>query len=172
MPFQKTVNTKLAFGLPGEFYDNTPRRCRTYKMAANGSALPTFGYACTATDNEGEAQAGGSNAFAGILVNPKEHALRGGIAPSMELTAGTVGTLCSFGHVIVTVTAAVTETSLPVYNTATGAISGVAAGSSSAGMGNAFIPNAKFVFHAAAAGGLAVLELNGFANAPAAASGK
>ncbi len=171
MPFQKTVNTKLAFGLPGEFYDDTPRRNRTYKLALNAQALPTFGYAFTATSNEGEAQPGGTGAFAGILVNPKEHALRGGLTPSMALTAGSVGTLCSFGHVIVTVAAAVTETSLPVYNTTTGAISGVAAGSSSAGSGNAFIPNAKFVFHSAEAGGLAVLELNGFANAPAAASG-
>lgn len=168
MPFQKTVNIKQAFGLPGEFYDDSPRRAHTFKMALNGEALPTFGYAFTATSNEGEAQPGGSNAFLGILVNPKEHALRGGLTASLTLPEGAVGTLCDFGRVLVTVAAAVTPTSLPVYNTTTGAISGVDAGSSSAGAGNAFIPNAKFVFYSAAADGLAVLELNGFANAPAA----
>lgn len=167
MSVQKTVNTKLAFGLPGEFYDDTPRRNRTYKLANNAAAVPTVGYAFTATANEGEAQPGGTGAFAGILVNPKEQVLRGGLTPSLALTQGAIGTLCSFGHVIVVVAAAVTETSLPVYNTSTGAISGVAADATSAGSGYAFIPNAKFVFHSAAAGGLAVLELNGFANAPA-----
>lgn len=170
MAIQTTVNTKLAFGLPGEFYDNTPRRNHTYKLAANGTSAPTVAYIFTETDNEGEAQVGGTGTFAGILVNPKEYALRGGLTPSMVMPEGSVGTLCSFGRVIVNVVAAVTKTSLPVYNTTTGQISGVAAGSASAGDGYAFIPNAAFKFYSAEAGGLAVLELNGFANAPAAAA--
>ena len=68
--------------------------------------------------------------------------------------------------------AAVTaESSLPVYNTTTGAISAVAAGSESAGEGYAFIPGATFKYVDASAGDACVIELNDAPAAPATTSG-
>lgn len=169
MPLQKTVNVQQAFGVPGDFYDDTPRRVHAYELVNNSSTAPAVGLAYTATSTAGQAQPGGSGTFLGICVNPKEQALLGGLTPSLTLPSGAIGSLCSFGHVIVQVAAQVDTSYLPIYNTTTGVISGVTSGSSSAGSGNAFIPNAKFVYVSADANGLAVLELNGFANAPAAA---
>ena len=160
MPFQTKVNKKLAIGVPGAYYDVTPRRASSYVGIANGSVLPTFG--CVATkDATGAAKIGGTGAFLGVFADPKSAPLYGGLTPSLSVKSGSNIDVCYFGHIIVQVGAAVTaESSLPVYNTATGEISAVAAGSASAGEGFAFIPNAQFKFFDAEAGGLAVLELN------------
>lgn len=167
MPIQKTVNKELALGVPGSFYDVTPRRVSAFVTSANGEALPTFGYVATA-DGE-KAKVGGTGAVLGVFADPHSAPLFGGLDASLAVRAGSILPVASFGHILVETEAAVThDSSLPVYNTTTGAISAVAAGSTSAGDGYAFIPNAKFVFFDAAAGGTAVLELNGFANAPAA----
>lgn len=167
MPIQKTVNKELALGVPGSFYDVTPRRASAFVAEANGDALPTFGYVAT-VDGE-KAKVGGTGAVLGVFADPHSVALFGGLKPSLAIPAGSIVPVASFGHILVETEAAVThDSSLPVYNTTTGAISAVASTASSAGEGYAFIPNAKFVFFDAAAGGTAVLELNGFANAPAA----
>lgn len=160
MPFQKQINKTLALGVPGSYYDTTPRRATSYVAVANGDVLPTFG--CVATkDSEGVAKIGGTGAFLGVFADPKSTPLIGGLEPSLKIKSGTEVGVCYFGHLVVKVGAAVTaESSKPVYNTTTGEISAVAAGAESAGSGYAFIPNARFVFFDAVEGGLAVLELN------------
>lgn len=163
MSLQTTINTKQAFGVEGEFYDDSPRRVHTYILKASaGAALPHFGYAFTVGSNEGEAKLAGSDAFAGILVNPKEHALYGAsgnpLGAALTVPAGKTGSLATMGHIIVRVTAAVTVGDQAQYNTTTGALSAPAV-AGTADAGNALIPNSKFVFVAGQKDGLAVLEL-------------
>lgn len=170
MPFQKTVNKELALGVPGNFYDVSPRRVSTFVSKANDTVLPAFGLACTV--DGAAAKVGGTGKFLGIFVDTHSVPLYGGLTPSVSVPAGTMLPVASFGRVLVKVGAAVThDSSLPVYNTTTGEISGVAAGSSSAGAGYAFIPGAKFVFVDAAANGTAILQLNDYADEPAAGAG-
>lgn len=160
MSLQKIVNNQLALGIPGSFYDTTPRRVHPYVVVANGTAKPAFGLVVT-KDVNGNAQPGGTGEFLGVICDPKSTPLYGGIAASLEIPVGTAVPVCSFGHLVVTSTdAVVAESSLPVYNTDTGVISAVPAGSGSAGTGNEFIPNAKFKYVDAAAGKVCVLELN------------
>lgn len=161
MSVQKVVNNQLALGIPGSFYDTTPRRVHPYIVEANSTALPAFGLVVTKNAN-GNAQPGGTGAFLGVICDPKSIPLYGGLTPSLQIPVGTAVPVCSFGHLVVTSAAAVTaDSSLPIYNTTTGAISAVAANSQSAGEGNAFIPGAKFKFVNAAEGKVCVLELNG-----------
>lgn len=163
MALQSTINTKQAFGVEGEFYDDSPRRVHTYLLkAAAGGALPHFGYAFTQDTDEGAAVLGGAGVFAGVLVNPKEHALYGvagnTLGASLDVPAGKTGSLATMGHIIVRVTGAVAIGDQAQYNTTTGAISAPAT-AGTADSGCALIANSKFVFVAGQANGLAVLEL-------------
>lgn len=158
MALQSTVNVKQGFGLVGEFYDNSPRRAHAYILKTNSSQVPVIGRAFTATSNEGEAKIGGTGVFKGILVSPKEHVVQG-LSASLDLADGTVGTLCTFGHIIVKVASAVAEGNGAQYNNTTGEIS-TPATQGTADSGCTLIPNSKFVFYGAAANGLAVLELS------------
>ena len=146
MPFQKQINKTLALGVPGSYYDTTPRRATSYVAVANGAVLPAFG--CVATKSaEGVAKVGGTGAFLGVFADPKSTPLIGGLEPSLSIKSGTEVGVCYFGHIVVKTAAAVTaDSSLPIYNTTTGEISAVAAGTASAGEGYAFIPNARFAF--------------------------
>lgn len=160
MPVQKKINKTLSLGVPGSYYDTTPRRATSYVAVANAGVLPAYGRVATKS-SEGVAKVGGTGAFLGVFADPKASPLIGGLEPSLNIKSGTEVGICYFGHVLVQVGAAVTaDSSLPIYNTTTGEISAVAAGTASAGEGYAFIPNARFAFFDAVAGGLAVLELN------------
>ena len=156
---QKTVNTKQAFGLVGTFYDDSPRRVAPYNVnkTAGGTAA-TVGCAFTAdTSDVTKAIMGGTGAFLGILVSPKEYIING-LSASLEVQDGTIGQLCTMGHVIVKPTKAVTVGYVAAFNNTTGAIEAYA-NASSVGEGSTLIPNAKFVFVNALANEPAVLEL-------------
>lgn len=158
MPLQSTVNSKLAFGLVGTFYDDSARRVAPYNLTATAGGLPaTIGFAFTQGATDGTATCGGTGAFLGVLVSPHEHVISG-LTATLELTAGTIGQLCTFGHVIVSPTTAVSVGYVGAYNNTTGAIEGYADASSVA-QGSTLIPNSKFIFVGATANQPAVLEL-------------
>lgn len=155
---QKKVNIAQAIGVPGDFYDDSPRRVAPYILRASGDVLPTVAKVFTAGTEDNEAVVGGSGAFRGILVNSKQYANYMNLAATMTLPDGSLGQPASMGHVLVTVANAVSPDDVAVYDTATGVISGMAAGGT-VSESSASIPNAKFILRSASAGETAILEL-------------
>lgn len=170
---QKTVNTKLAFGIEGEFYDSSIKRATNYKLGASAKfGKPLFfsadGKTVTPTYADGLK-------FAGIMVNPKEHInANADLAATLELASGKTVGVADIGRVIVKVanTVAVGNkaylcitagTGTGVTNYAVGDIcGGTAAPATAAGDGGVFVEltNAMFDIVEATAGQLAVLDLN------------
>ena len=172
---QKTVNTKLAFGIEGEFYDSSLKRATNYKLGATAKfGKPLFfasdGKTVTPTYSAGLR-------FAGIMVNPKEHInTSSDLASTLELGTGKTVGVADIGRVIVKVansvavgnkaylcTTAGTGTGTGTTNYAIGDIcGGTAAPSTQAADGGVFVEltNAMFDIVGASAGELAVLDLN------------
>ena len=158
MALQKVVNAKLGFGVEGDIYDNSPKRCDPYIVSANGENPAMVGRAFTYTSGSPEkAVVGGENIFAGILVNSKEYA-RQGLTASLEVADGTAGELLSFGRVVVKVAQEFKAGYLGCYNTTTGEI-GATATADGVPAGYAVIANSKFVLIDGAAAGLGVLQI-------------
>lgn len=210
---QKSVYTAQALGVPGEFYDDSPRRVAPYilrsaagEIAATGSiafsgnpadgdtvtvgettyqfktdmaaatgsvmsvsgstleggalstVLPTVACVFTAGAEDNEAIIGGTGAFRGILVGPKQYANYMNLEATMSLPDGSIGQLATMGHILVKVGNAVSPDDAAVYNNVTGEISGIES-SGSAPAGSTKIPNAKFILRSAAAGETAILEI-------------
>lgn len=153
MAFQKTVNTKLAFGVVGSFYDDSPRRVAPYSVTTGGIGKV---YTVDPTDPT-KAVLGGTGIFAGLAVNSKEYVIRG-LTASLSFEPFAIAQLATMGHVIVECENAVEVGQAAFYNQTTGAIKAAAAGSSEDGYTE--IKGSKFIFVAAAQGEVAVLELN------------
>lgn len=134
MGFQSTVNTELGFGLPGELFDNTPRRSAPWELyTASHPEYNVPGRAFTATTADpadgsasGVAVAGGTGVFVGLLANPKVSAgygdSTGTLAPSTALPNYSIGELVTMGHIIVAVPAACSLGDQLQYNTTTGVL--------------------------------------------------
>lgn len=152
MALQSVVNTKLAYGVPGAFYDDSPRRVAPYAVAS-GSVAKAF----TLTATEGRAALGGSGAFAGIAVNSKEYVISG-IAASTAFKSGDIAQLCTMGHIVVACDNAVSVGNACYFKVADGSLHAAASGGTISGYTE--IPGSKFIFVAgAAAGDPVVLEL-------------
>ena len=154
MALQSVVNTKLAYGVPGSFYDDSPRRVAPY-VVASGS----IGKAFTLDSSvEGKAGVGGSNAFAGIAVNSKEYPISG-LTASLDFISGANAQLCTMGHIVVVCDNAVSVGNACYFKVADGTLHAAASGQTISGYTE--IAGSKFVFVAgAAAGDPVVLELN------------
>lgn len=161
MAFQSIINQFQEPGIPGEFADNSPRTVQPAILNGTDDALPTIGrvftYTAPTTDPMQVTLGGAAANFAGILVNPKELVRANGLTAGLEVAKGSIGSICREGHIWVKVDAAVTLSSIPMYNIATGTISGT---DSTVPTEYAAIPNAKFVLVNSAVDGMAVLELN------------
>ena len=150
---QTVVNTKLAYGGPGSFYDDSPRRVAPY-VVAGGSVAKAFTLDGTQAD---KAVVGGSNAFAGIAVNSKEYIISG-IAASTDFKSGDIAQLCTMGHVIVACDNEVAVGNACFFKVADGTLHAAASGATVDGYTE--IAGSKFVFVAGAtAGDPVVLEL-------------
>lgn len=150
---QTVVNTKLAYGVPGSFYDDSPRRVAPY-VVAGGSVAKAFTLDGTQAD---KAVVGGSNAFAGIAVNSKEYIISG-IAASTDFKSGDIAQLCTMGHVIVACDNEVAVGNACFFKVADGTLHAAASGATVDGYTE--IAGSKFVFVAGAtAGDPVVLEL-------------
>ena len=120
MGFQSSVSDAQGFGVVGEIFSNSPFRSKPYTLVSTPQAN-VFGKAFTVT-SEGIAQAGGTGFFAGILINPKNHALSG-LTASLVLPDKTEGELLTMGEVVVSLGASASIGNKVTYNTTTGALS-------------------------------------------------
>lgn len=158
---QKSVYTKQALGMEGEFYDDSPRRVSPYIVTgvANGdSAAIGRVFTVTAAANQ-KAVLGGAGKFAGIAVNPKNYTVDG-LTASLDLADGTPAQLCRSGVLFVKSTTAVTPGQTALYATATGLIQSTSeTDPTKYPAGTAAIPNSEFKFFSAAVGEVAVLQI-------------
>lgn len=110
------VRTNLGFGVFGEQYDSSPWCADPYSIqsftasSADNSANNIFGRAFSLYEPGGDNTAcvgnpNGTYVYAGILVCPKNYALRGDgtqpLNPSIQVPNGTIGQFCTQGRVIV-----------------------------------------------------------------------
>lgn len=156
---QTSINKNQAFGVEGSIYDQSPVRAKAYTAGTGGVVI---GKVCTADDDAPAiANKGGSDVFIGIAINHLEYA-RNGLAASLELPAGAQVTCATFGHVVVRSATAFKIGYDAIYDTTTGAISGVADASAQGAVpqGSAVIPHAKFIEVNGSAGEMGVLELS------------
>lgn len=153
MAGQNIVNQKLAFGVEGDFYDDSPRIVDPFIVTSGRIGL----YFTVQSADPTSAAPGGTGVMGGIAVNSKEYALLGTTA-SLEFRPGVAAQLASRGRVIVKATTAVTVGQAGFYNNTTGEIASADAGT--ALDGHTEIPNSKFVLVNALVGEVSVLQLN------------
>ena len=133
--FQSTVNIEYGFGVPGSLYDDGPVRSFPAELVSASAAYNIVGataYTVTTADpgnNSGSlvAAAGGTGAFAGILMNPKVYATAGtsagALIPTMTLPNYFIGELLNMGDIIVSIPGPANIGDLVAYDNTTGALS-------------------------------------------------
>lgn len=152
MALQSTVNQKLAFGVVGSFYDDSPRSVAPYTVESG--AIGLF-YTVDPSDPT-KVKLGGTGVLAGIAVNSKEYPIYG-LDASLNFKAGAVAQIARMGHIIVKSSTAIAVGNSAFYNTTTGEIqAGTPAGSVP---GCVEIPNSEFLFVTGAANEVGVLEI-------------
>jgi hypothetical protein len=109
--FQTTVNQFMGFGIPGEIYDSGPYRAMAYTLLSADASYNVFGrgFSQLLSSGDGYAAAGnttGALPFAGILMGPKNYALKGDgtnpLNPGFTLPNYEIGQLCTMGQIVVT----------------------------------------------------------------------
>lgn len=141
MAFQTSVNQKLAVGVVGDFYDDSPRRVDPYTIASSSAGAIGYAYTVDSTDPS-KVNLGGSGVFAGIAVNSKERA-RAGLAASLAFKQYDEAELCTMGRIWLSIAADVAVGNAAFFNTTTGAITAAASGSSVSGATE--IAGSKFI---------------------------
>lgn len=156
MAFQTTVNQKLAVGIVGEFYDDSPRRVDPYTIVSESAGSIGKAYTVNATDPS-QVVLGGEGVFAGIAVNGKEFAVNG-LAASIDFKQYDEAELCTMGRIWLSIADTVTVGMAAYFNTTTGAI--VAAASGETVSGCTEIAGSKFILvKGASAEPMVVLQL-------------
>lgn len=162
MAFQSAVQLAQGFGVPGNLYTDGPHRAESYILSSADAAYNIIGATAFTVSSEGVAAAGGTNPFAGILVNSKVYATSGttsgALTPTMTLPNNAQAEVLSMGSIVVTLPAAAAIGDLVVYNTTTGVLSTIAPGAD-LGAGTAFA-NAVVDYFTVSAAGLAVITLS------------
>lgn len=163
---QTSVNQYQVLGVPGEFADDSPSRVTPYACVANSSAQPTVGCVFTQGTADNEAKVGGSGTYLGVLVEPKQYAnYNGDLSATLAVKPGTIGEICSMGHIFVKSPTAFAPGYLAEYEPATGVISAIEDTLSSATAVQ--IPAARFIKISGGANSVGILELGAF-NVPTA----
>lgn len=158
MPFQSSVNVYQAPGVPGDFFDDSPRR--VHGVVVSGGAV--IGNAATyinAASDPMQVKGGGSAGFAGVIVNGKELVRSAGLSASLALKDNTVAPVCQMGRVWVTVKNDVSVGYVAAFDSSTGDLYGYADSATATSGGKVVIPNGTFEIVNATSGTLAVLEL-------------
>ena len=168
---QNTINVKQTPGMPGDFYDNSPRRVAPAILVTAGTAgaLPEIGQPFFYTDIEENplkaatgvtAVAGGTATFAGVLVNGKELVRNNGLTAGLTVSGNSIGSLCKLGHVWIRVPGAAVVAEQPIYYDIAGGTYTTSATASAEVSGNtANVQIGKAIAVNAAAGEMCVLEL-------------
>ena len=160
MAFPSSVISLLVSGIPGEIAFDAPYTGITAIVDTTTEANNVFGRAFTyKTESVESVQAGGTGLFAGLMVNPKAHAINTLAATTDSVSNGRVAEFCVKGEVYVLLTAgtSVTIGDAVYFVNATGAL-----GAGNAGIGETQIAGATVVRHnpsAANAPSLAVVRL-------------
>lgn len=149
---QTTVNQKLAFGVPGSFYDDSPRRVDPYTVEEGAIGLA---YTVNSSDAT-KADLGGTGVFAGIAVNTKEYIING-LTASMAFRSGDIAQCATMGRIVLKLADAVTIGQACFYNETTGALKPGTAGATISDYVE--IPGSKFVLVNALANEQSVLQL-------------
>lgn len=157
---QTSVGQYQVLGVPGEFADDSPHRCAPYACLANSGAQPTVGYAFTQGAADNEAVVGGTGAFLGVLVEPKQYANYANLNPSLVVNEGTFGEICNMGHIFVKSATAFKPHYVAAFNNTTGEISAYETAGSIPG-GSTQIPG-KFIKVSGEANQVGILELGSF----------
>lgn len=157
MGFQSSVSLKQGFGIVGDIYTDGPLRVQSLALNSTDAANNIVGRAFTLV-SEGYAQAGGSGAFVGIMVNSKSQANYGTsgntLAPSLAVANARQAEFLKMGEVVVYLNSAADIGDAVAYDDDTGELYAGAPAT-----GQTAVPNAKVVRYATAAAGLAVIEL-------------
>lgn len=134
MGFQTVVNVELGFGIPGALYSDAPVRSQPAALVSASAAYNVIGataYTVTTADPGDNsapliAAAGGSGAFAGILMNSKVYATSGpstgALNPTMTLPNNFIAELCLGGDLIVSIPGPANIGDLVAYDLTTGAL--------------------------------------------------
>ena len=150
-------------GIVGNYYSLASSDANAVAAGFSGGVdaaevKPTIACAFTHTSTDGQAAIGGTNAFAGVLVNPKNYANYAGLNATLELPSGIQGGLCTFGHIFIKPASAFAPGYVAAYNNANGAINAYdVAGNIPAGFTQ--IANAKFIKVSGNANDTAILQL-------------
>lgn len=163
MSFQQTVRLALTAGIVGEIIFDGPYRAEPNIIESVDPANNVVGRAFTAIATEdGRVEAGGTGAFAGILVDPHSYALQGvagnALAPTLVLANQVEAQFLKMGTIIVDLTTAANIGDDVHFVQATGELLAVAAGTAPA-VGNSVVPNTKVVRQNTPAAGLAYIQL-------------
>lgn len=167
MTFQKTIQDDLGSLVVGEIAFGGPTRAEPKRLESTAAANNVFGRAfqqSATVDDEVTADLGSIGVFAGILVNPKEHALLGTsvggtLAPTLTLPNGTEVSMLKEGTVPVLLVSAANIGDILFFDFTTGEIQAEAPGTATP-VGTAPIPNASVVRNSIAAPGAAYIHLN------------
>lgn len=141
MAFQTSVNQKLAVGVVGDFYDDSPRRVDPYTIGSSSAGSIGCAYTVDSSDPS-KVNLGGSGVFAGIAVNSKERA-RAGLAASLAFKQYDEAELCTMGRIWLSIAADVAVGNAAYFNTTTGAITAAASGETVSG--STEIAGSKFI---------------------------
>jgi len=160
MAVQKTINQYQVLGVHGEFADDSPHRCAPYSCLANNGAQPAVGCVFTQGAADNEAVVGGSAAYLGVLVEPKQYANYANLNPSLNVNPGTNGEICDMGHIYLKSATAFAPGYLAEYEPATGVISAIEDTLSTATAVQ--VPNARFIKVSGGANSVGILELGAF----------
>jgi hypothetical protein len=168
MSFQSAVQINQGFGVPGEQYSDSPWRAQSFTINSAEAAYNIIGATMCSVTSQGFCAAGNTGGvlpFAGLLVDPKDVALfgTGGIplAPTLTVPNYTAVECATMGSFVVTLPAAAAIGDYVVYDQTTGAISTVAAGSSTPGSGKSWGNAIVDYFTPGASGSqLAVITMN------------
>lgn len=130
--FQSVVNVQNAFGVPGALYDDGPVRCAPYELVSDNQGYNVIGATAftVVTPDTGSnrassvAKAGGTGAFAGILMNSKVYATSGpstgALDPTLTVNNHTIAELLTMGDIIVSLPAPANVGDLFCYDQTTG----------------------------------------------------
>lgn len=161
MAFPSSVISDLVSGIPGEIAFDAPYTGITAIVDTTTEANNVFGRAFTyKTESVESVQAGGTGLFAGLMVNPKAHAINTLAATTDSVSNGRVSEFCVKGevYVLLSVGTAVTIGDPVFFVNADGTL-----GAGTADAGQTQIAGATVVRHnpsAANAPSLAVVRLS------------
>jgi hypothetical protein len=161
MTFQQSVREDQASGIVGEFAFDGPQRAFRYNVVSEDPANNEFGRAFTTITDDQTVQAGGNGVFAGIMVCPKQHALRGDavgtLNPSIALPNDVGADFATMGQIFVALETSAEIGDSVVYDSE-GRLSAISP-SANLGAGQTQILGAQVVRCDLDESGLAIIEL-------------